>query len=142
MKTYIIEMMDNKSYNEYMSGGYVYTVEKVEIEATSAEEAIAKTKTAHPEMHINTNCVRTTEEIATEKARFEAEQKARQEKEEATKAKRIATEKAKAEAVGMTVEEYRAEQRRQRKIKKLEREIAEAEANLAKMKKYLEDLKK
>ena len=141
MKTYVIEMMDNQSYAIYMGGGFNYDVEKVTVPANSAEEAIEKARCDHPEMIINTSYVRTVEELAEEKARIAAEADARHQKEEAKKARRLANEKAKAEAAGMTVEEYRAEQRRKRKIRETEREIAQMEENLANLKKYLEKLK-
>lgn len=141
MKTYIIEMMDNQSYAIYMGGGYNYYVEKIEVPANSAEEAVEKARRDHPEMIINTSYVRTVEELAEEKARITAEQNARHQKEEAKKARRLANEKAKAEAAGMTVEEYRAEQRRKRRIRETEKEIAQMEENLANLKKYLEKLK-
>ena len=67
-------------------------------------------------------------------AELEAEEAA---KKAARKAKREATEKAKAEAAGMTVEEYRAEQNRQRLVRTLEKEIAELEKELARKKALL-----
>ena len=42
MATYKIEMMDMGSFNNYMSGNWNYHVEKINIEAETAEEAPAE----------------------------------------------------------------------------------------------------
>ena len=139
---YRIEMMTEENYGEMMRGNYGYHVEKIDILAESKEEAIATAKKTFPEMVINEGYVRTLEEIEAEKKLAEerwAEEKA---KKEAQKAKRLANEIAKAEAEGLTVEEYRAKKNHERKVKAAEKEVAEAEKALAEAKKRLEELRK
>lgn len=136
--TYRIDMMSNDSYNRYMSGSNNYSVESIEVVAENANEAILKAKAIFPAMVIRGNAVSVEDLKAEQLARAEAYKKAEEDK----KAKAIAREKAKAEQAGMTVEEYKAEQNRKRKIRKLEREIAELEEELNNKKKYLEKIKK
>lgn len=70
------------------------------------------------------------------------EVKARQEAEKAAKkAKRAAAEKAKADAAGMTVEEYKKAKAKKATISRLEKEIAEMEKELARKKSVLEKMR-
>ena len=95
MKTYRMEMMNDKDYANYMGGGYDYTVIYYLVEAENAEEAIAKTEANFPEMMVNKTYVRTVEELeAEEKARNERIE-ARRKAEEARIAKMKATKAAK-----------------------------------------------
>ena len=83
------------------------------------------------------------EVIELEKEETRAEREERKAKEKAEKeARKLARDTAKAEAEGMTVEEWRAEQKRLAKIKKIEKEIAELEAEINRKKGYLAKLKK
>lgn len=62
-------------------------------------------------------------------------------KEEAREARRLAKKTAKAEACGMTLDEYEAHIKKQRQIKSLCKEIEEVEETLADYKAELKDLK-
>lgn len=145
MNLYRIEMMTKDHYNTYMGGGYNYYVEKIDIEAETAMDAVAIAKAAYPNHVINEGYVKTVAEIEMEKAQrladSEAFHKAEEAKRQARKAKREANEKAKADALGLTVEEYKAKVKKERAIKAVEKEIAELEEALAKAKKKLNHLK-
>ena len=54
MKIFRTEMMSGANYNEYMSGGYNYTIMYYDVEAETKEEAIAIAKKDNPDYHINT----------------------------------------------------------------------------------------
>ena len=54
MKIFRTEMMSGANYNEYMSGGYNYTIMYYDIEAETKEEAITIAKKDNPDYHINT----------------------------------------------------------------------------------------
>jgi hypothetical protein len=62
-------------------------------------------------------------------------------KKEEKKTKKLAKETAKAEAAGMTLEEYKKDKAKKAKIRRLEREIAELEAEINEKKAYLKKLK-
>lgn len=53
MKGYEVQMMDDVSYNNYMSGGWHYHLETVEVIAETPEKAIEKAKYLYPDMVIN-----------------------------------------------------------------------------------------
>lgn len=146
MATYRVEMMTRGDYHEYMMGGYNYWVRKVDIEASTAEEAAEIAKNNNPEMVINTDYVRTVAELeemeAKEKAELEALRKAEEEKKARAKARKAEREKAKAEALGLTIEEYKAKVKRDKKVRDTEKRIAALKEELAKEEKYLEKLKK
>ncbi|MBQ9213730.1 MAG: hypothetical protein IJ150_07310 [Bacteroidales bacterium] len=83
------------------------------------------------------------EVIELERLETKAEREEREAKEKAEKeARKLARDTAKAEAEGMTVEEWRAEQKRLAKIKKVEAEIKELETEINRKKSYLEKIKK
>lgn len=140
MATYRVERMTCTDYNIYMSGGYNYEVEKLLIEAETAEEAIQKaTKLG---MVVNKEYVKTLEEIKAEeeaKANAEAERKVKAER---TKAKRKETELRKATEMGLTVEEYRKVKAHKATVAKVTREIEELEKVLEQKRKYLAKLTK
>ena len=146
MKTYRIEMMDRGSYHEYMTGGYNYRVQYFEIEAETAEEALAIAKNNNPNLVANETYIRTVEELEAERkereARWEATRKAEEEKKAKAKARKEEREKAKAEELGLTVEEYRAKVKHDKKVRLAEAEVERLKAELAKAEKYLENLKK
>ena len=72
-----------------------------------------------------------------------AEHKERSAREEAEKkAKKEAKERAKAEEAGLSLEEYRAEKKRLALVKKINKEIAELEKEIARKRAYLEKLNK
>lgn len=66
MTIYKIEMMDMDSFNNYMSGFWDYSIKEINIEAETAEEAVAIAKARYPEMVINEGRVKTLEELAAE----------------------------------------------------------------------------
>ena len=72
MKIFRTEMMDWASYDEYMSGGYKYTVIYYDVEAETKEEAIAIAKKNNPSYYFNTYAreVEKKEYTTTEKDRL------------------------------------------------------------------------
>jgi thiamine pyrophosphate-dependent acetolactate synthase large subunit-like protein len=146
MAIYRVEMMTRGDYHEYMTGSYNYWIRKVDIEASTAEEAAEIAKNNHPEMVINTDYVRTVAELEEMEAKRLAEReaywKADEEKKARAKARKAEREKAKAEALGLTVEEYKAKVKHDKKVRDTEARIAALKAELAKEEKYLEELKK
>ena len=135
MNTYRVERMKHADYIAYLGGAYNYDVEIVEVQAETAQEAIAKA--AAVGYTVNKGYVRTLEEIAAEEAAYQA----RQAKAQARKEKRLATEMRKAEEAGMTVEEYRKAKARKAQRTRLEKEIAELEKQLANKKALLEKVR-
>ena len=144
MATYKIEMMTNKDYFSYMTGGN-YHVKYAIIEAENAKEAISIAHEKFLGMIINEEYVKTVEELAAieaeDNARIEEALKEKANKEAAKKQKEIE----KAAALGMTEEEYKAykkeeakKRRYAREIKEKEEEIAKLKAEIAYRKKYLE----
>lgn len=106
MAIYKIEMMDMRSFNNYMGGYWNYSVKKIDIEAETPEEAVAIAKARYPEMVINEGWVKTLEELTAIEAEKVAKTKANIEKEAAKKAHKAEREAAKAAEMGLTVEEY------------------------------------
>ena len=72
MKIFRTEMMDWESYDEYMSGGFKYTVIYYDVEAETKEEAIAIAKKNNPNYYFNTYAreVEKKEYTTTEKDRL------------------------------------------------------------------------
>ena len=135
---YRVQRMSMDSYNAYMGGSYNYWVEELDIEANSPEEAVELAKAEG--YVVNDRCVKSVEEIeAEEKAREEA-RKAEAEKKANAKARKAEAEARKAAEAGMSVEEYRKDKARKANIRKMEREIAELEAELLRKKAYLAKL--
>lgn len=137
MTTYRVQRMPRDNYHTMMMGGYAYNVENLKIEAETTEEA---KKMAEKDGYIVNDFVETVEEYEAE---IEAQKIARAEaeaKREAANKKRLATEIAKAEAVGMTLEEYRAEKSRKGQIKRLKNEIEDLEKTLKRKRAYLKKL--
>lgn len=124
MNTYRIEMMTKNDFNVFMAGGYFYQIREVDIEADTAEEAIAIAENNYFDMVINKGAVKTVEELLAMEAERQAFLKAEEERKARNKANREAREKAKAEALGLTVKEYRAKVRHDRKVRELEEKIA------------------
>ena len=52
MKIFRTEMMNGANYDEYMSGGYNYTIIYYDVEAETKEEAIAIAKKDNPNYYI------------------------------------------------------------------------------------------
>lgn len=135
-KTYIVQRMTNRNYNEYMSGGYNYEVENLRIEAETTEEAV---KLAERYGYVvNKGYVHTEEEIAEMEAEKKAKYEAMEAKKAEAKAKAKAKEAKKAEAMGMTIAEYKeykkavdGMKRHEKEIERLEKEIAYHKAKIA-----------
>lgn len=70
MKFYRIEMMNDASFHNYMCGGNNYRVDYYDVDADTAEQAVAIAKRDNPNYHINEGYVR---EIAEK--RFTASEK-------------------------------------------------------------------
>ena len=141
MKTYRVEMMTKEHYINYLSGGNNYYVDVVEVKAENKEEAIATAKNNYANYVINEKNVKTVEEFENEKLE-QQEKWARKEKELAdrkAKAKERKEERdlAKAIKMGVTIEEYKAMVKREKKIRAIKKEIAELEIALANAKKRL-----
>lgn len=135
-ENYYARYFTNAEANEYYGGGHVISRLMV-IEAESENEAIAKAS----EMLGNGYEVIKAEaesKIKAEEAEREARAKAEAEKAEAKKKVKAEREKAKAEANGMSVEEYRKAKAKEANKKRLMREIAELEKELARKKALLE----
>ena len=84
---YRIEMMSMSDYNDYMTGGYNYSVRKIDIEADTAEEVLEIAKKNNPYMVFNEDYVRTVAELekleelkAKRNAEYKAALKAKAEK--------------------------------------------------------------
>ena len=146
MKIYRIEMMDKRSYNEYMTGGYNYTVQHFEIEAETAEKALVIAKSNNPDLIANENHILTVEELEAARkaneAKWEARCKAEEEKKAKAKARKEEREKAKAGELGLTVEEYKAKVKHEKRVHRAEAEVERLKVELAKAERYLENLKK
>lgn len=138
---YIIEIMSKADYTDMMTGGHNYKVNRTEIEADSAQHAYELAVKANPGMEVN-KYIRTVAEIEAERKAIEIAWQAQLDKEAQAKAKRKANEERKAEALGMTVAEYRAKVAHERKVKRAEAKVAELEAELAKARAVLEALRK
>lgn len=141
MKTYRIEMMAQGEYHKYMTGGY-YGVKNVEIKAENVEQALAMAKANNPNLIAREDYIRTLEEIEMEQKEIEMAHKAEEEKQAKPKARKEEREKAKAEELGLTLEEYRAKVKHDKKIRVAENKIAQLKIELEKAEKYLENLKK
>lgn len=130
MAIYKIEMMEMGSFHNYMNGDWNYLVEKIDIEAETAKEAIAIAKARYPEMVINEGWVKTLEELATIEAEKMAKAEAEAEKKAAKKARKIEREAAKAAEMGLTAEEYTERKKLAAKARRYESEAAKMEAEI------------
>jgi len=125
---YFVERMSEAYYHEMMQGGYAYSVEHLEIEAESKEEAVEK---ARKEGYVvNEGYVVSKAEREAEEARAEARAREREEKERKAKERKAEREKAKAESQGLTIEEYKHLKNRERKLKKMQANVRELEEAL------------
>ena len=142
---YRVERATETSYHNMMCGSMNYSIEKLDIEAETPEEAA---KMAEAEGYVvNKEYVKTVAELEAKEAAWRAHLEAERAKEEAAKARKIAREAEKAEAMGLTVEEYKRYKKDKAIAKKLPAEIAECEAEIERLKKeiarkrnYLEEL--
>lgn len=138
MKTYEVQRMTEADYSNYLDGGYNFSVEKLHIEAETAEEAGKKAEADG--YVVNYGYIKSVEELEAMKTAWEEELKAEAQKKAERKAKAKAREEWKAREAGMTVEEYRAEKKRVKLIKNLNKEIEELKAELARKEALLKKL--
>ena len=125
---YFVERMSIDNYHEMMTGGYNYSVEHLEIEAESKEEAVEKAqKTGY---YVNDGYVLSLEEVEAKRARAREEARKEEERKQRAKERKAEREKAKAEAQGLTVEEYKHLKNRERKMKRMEANVRELEEAL------------
>ncbi len=142
MTTFRLEIMTTEHYEAMVLGSNNYVVNHIEVEANSKDEAYENATANFVGFVINKNNIKTLAELEAEaqarldKVNAEAEKKAN------INAKRLATEMAKAEALGVTLAEYRAIKAHNAQVKKVEKRIAELEAELAKAKRDLARLTK
>lgn len=142
---YRVERTTETNYHNMMCGSMNYSIEKLDIEAETPEEAA---KMAEAEGYVvNKEYVKTVAELEAKEAAWRAHLEAERAKEEAAKARKAAREAEKAEAMGLTVEEYKRYKKDKAIAKKLPAEIAECEAEIERLKKeiarkrnYLEEL--
>ena len=137
MTTYRIEMMTTNNYNKFMTGSNNYWVDKIDIEANTAEEAIEIVKKNNPEMVINTNYVKTVTELEEMEAERVAKWEAEEEKKAKAKARKAEREKEKAEALGLTIEEYEEYERKEKNYKRHLREIKKCEREIERLKEQI-----
>lgn len=138
MKTYEVQRMTEADYSNYLDGGYNFSVEKLHIEAETAEEAGKKAEADG--YVVNYGYIKSVEELEAMKTAWEEELKAEAQKKAERKARAKAREAEKAHEAGMTVEEYRAEKKRLKLIKNLNKEIEELKAELARKEALLKKL--
>ena len=144
---YNVQRMTYSNYCNYMEGGHNFSVENLHLEAESPEEAV---KMAEAEGYVvNKNYVKTVAEIEAEEAARKAYIDAEIAKVKAAEARKAQREAEKAEALGMTMETYKAYKKKVALVKKLPKEIASLEDDIERIKKeierkarYLEELKK
>ena len=139
MTLYIVERMTQVEYNKMMGGAMFYNVEEDIIAAETKEEALAKAKVKYPGYHINPYIITVDER----KAKEEADAKAvadRIAKEENAKARKAANDKAKAEAMGLTEEEYKEYKKAKTGAKRCETAIENALAEIEELQKKIEYL--
>ncbi len=137
MTTYRVQRMPRDNYHTMMMGGHIHNVENLKIEAETPEEA---KKMAEKDEYIVNDFVETYEEYEARTREVNERAAKYFEKRKAAQEKRLANEAAKAEALGMTVKEYRAEKARRGQITRLKKEIEDLEKELKRKRAYLKKL--
>ena len=142
---YRVEYMNNAEYHNYMMGSFQMW-HTIEVNANNKEEAHVTVKANNPDWVINEKNTKTVAEAEAEfKARverFKAFEEAEEKRFAEERAKRENKLKAKAEAEGMTVEEYQAKIRHERAVKRAQAEVEKLKAELEKAEKKLAKLQK
>lgn len=138
MKIYEVQRMTEDDYSNYLGGGYNFSVERLCIEAETAEEAGKKAEADG--YVVNYGYIKSLEELEAmknaDREYWEAEEKKKAER----KARAKAREAERAREAGMTVEEYRAEKKRLKLIKDVTKEIEALKAELARKEALLKKL--
>ena len=138
MKTYEVQRMIEADYSNYLDGGYNFSVEKLHIEAETAEEAGKKAEADG--YVVNYGYIKSLEELEAMRKADREYWEAEAQKKAERKAKAKAREEWKAREAGMTVEEYRAEKKRLKLIKDVTKEIEALKAELARKEALLKKL--
>ena len=133
---YRVERMTKLAYSNYMRGMNDYSIEIVEVEAKSIDEAIEKV--AEVGYIINTKSIKTVEEIKRLEEAKEKAEEAFKANEKAKKEKRLLAEKRQAENKGMTVEAYKVYKANKRKLTYNKNQLASLEKEMAKIQKMIE----
>ena len=136
---YRVERATENDYHNMMCGSMNYSIEKLDIEAETPEEAA---KMAEAEGYVvNKEYVKTVAELEAKEAAFEArmaEERAKAEAKAArAKARKAEHEAAKAAELGVTVDEYKAMVKREKRIKALTADLEAARAEVARLEKLL-----
>ena len=135
MNTYKVQRMTEKDYANYMLGGFNFCIETIEVEAENEAEA-AKLAAVNG-YRVNANAIKTIDEAAEAKREAKAAEVKRATEATAKIAAAVAKKNAKAAAMGMTIEQYEEAQKLKAKKARYNREIAEAEAMIAKLQKEI-----
>ena len=136
---YRVERATENDYHDMMCGSLNYSIEKLDIEAETPEEAA---KMAEAEGYVvNKEYVKTVAELEAKEAAFWARMDEEQAKAEAkaarAKARKAEREAAKAAELGVTVDEYKAMVKREKYIKALTADLEAAKAEVARLEKLL-----
>lgn len=138
MTTYTLEALTLDGYHAMMSGSTTFICPLIiTIEANSKEEAIAIAKVQYEGYVIHEEYVLSTEEIAEREAKKLAREEQYRLEEEAKAIRKANNELAKAEAMGMTIEEYKEYKKEIAKRKRYESEIRKAKEKIKDLEKLI-----
>lgn len=134
------------NYNKWLvgkDGGYPDSFERITKANTEAEalDIVRTAYTVEDGYEVQTYNILEIGEYADRKAKRDAEYKMRREAEDKkkaeAKARKTTREEAEAEAMGITVEEYRTKKKNEAKARKVRREIEELKQEIARKEAYL-----
>jgi hypothetical protein len=137
------------NYNKWLvgkDGGYPDSFETITEASTEAEalNIVKTTYTAEDGYEVETHNIHDIGEYANSRewwdAQFKVMREAEEKKKAEAKARKEAREEAEAEAMGITVEEYRTKKKTEAKARKVRREIEELKKELARKEAYLAKL--
>lgn len=138
MTTYTLEALTINNYHEMMSGNPMLAFPLIiTLEANSKEEAITIAKAQYKGYVINEKYVLSAEEIAEREVQKIAREEQYRLEEEAKAIRRANNELAKAEAMGMTLEEYKEYKKEIANRKRYETEIKKAKAEIEALQKKI-----
>lgn len=133
---YKVQAMTSDSYHLMMTGGYGYSVHNFWIEANSKEEAYEIATAQYPDLVIN-DYTESEEEINKHKARMRAIAEENEKKEKEKAERKLARENEKAEAMGLTYEEYQEYKKAEKNKKRHESELRSKYATIERMKREI-----
>ena len=132
---YRVERATENDYHDMMCGSMNYSIEKLDIEAETPEEAA---KMAEAEGYVvNREYVKTVAELEAKEAAFKARMAEERAKAARAKARKAEREAAKAAELGVTVDEYKDMVKREKRIKALTADLEAAKAEVARLEKLL-----